>query len=383
MFTIKGNETLSKSVEKPLVPFNNISLQWCEIADEAQRSMNAIFKSSSYCLGPEVDAFEQEICDYLGCTHAIAVNSGTSAIHLAVVAANIKDGDEVLMPAHTFIATCWGTIYANAKPVLCDVDPATGTIDLEDAERRVSPKCRAIIAVHLYGQPSNMDAVQRFAVKHKLVVIEDNAQAIGARWNGNMLGAIGHFGCLSFYPGKNLGAAGEGGLVTTSDAAAAARLRSLRNHAQSQRYVHAELGYNYRMDGLQAAVLRHKLRRLNQWTKVRRDLAERYLRGLADLPLTLPSVVNQDHVWHLFVVRTRQRDALREHLGREAVETGLHYPVPLHRQPALAYLNADRKSFPNSDRWANEGLSLPLFYGMTDRQIRHVIAAVTKFFECN
>ena len=210
-----------KCPDKFIVPFNNISLQWAEIGSEAQQSIKRIFETSAYCLGYEVDELEKEIAKYLGAAHAVAVNSGTSALHLAVVAANIGAGDEVLVPAHTFIATCWGVMYAKAKPVLCDVDAASGTIDLEDAERRITRQCRAIIPVHLYGQPANMDVVKRFAAKHRLVVIEDNAQAIGARWNGIMLGAIGDFGCFSFYPGKNLGAAGEGGLVTTADAAVA------------------------------------------------------------------------------------------------------------------------------------------------------------------
>ena len=371
---------MSDRDNKTSVPFNTIASQWKEIENEALKSIQGIFDTSAYCLGYEVAAFENEIAEYLGVAHAVAVNSGTSALHLAVIAANISAGDEVLVPAHTFIATLWGVMYANAKPILCDVDAASGTIDLNDAERRMTSKCRAIIPVHLYGQPANMDAVKRFAKKHRLAVIEDNAQAIGARWDGRMLGAIGDFGCFSFYPGKNLGAAGEGGLVTATDAATAARLRSLRHHSQSQRYLHSEIGFNYRMDGVQAAVLRHKLRRLDIWTGRRRDLAERYLRSLAHLPLELPRMVHQDHVWHLFVVRTRNRDELRDYLKNADIETGLHYPVPLHRQPALAHLNVDLNSFPHADRWASEGLSLPLFYGMTDQQLDHVVDATDRFF---
>lgn len=371
----------SNRIEKNgAIPFNDIAIQWREIEHTVRPSIERIWETSAFCLGPDVEAFEHEIADYLGVPYAIGVNSGTSALHLAVVAAGLGLGDEVFVPAHTFIATCWGLIYANVKPVLCDVDDATGTIDAADAERRITSKCRAIIAVHLYGQPAAMDAVQRLANAHGLIVIEDNAQAIGARWNNQTLGSIGHFGCFSFYPGKNLGAAGEGGLVTTSDAGTAARIRALRHHGQSERHIHAEVGYNYRMEALQGAVLRAKLKRLDAWTARRRELAARYQKQLADLPLRIPQVVNQDHVWHLFVVRTPARDALRDHLTAARIETGLHYPIPLHRQPALAFLGADTESYPQSDRWANEGLSLPLFYGMTDEQVDRVVTEIRTFF---
>jgi dTDP-4-amino-4,6-dideoxygalactose transaminase len=295
------------------------------------------------------------------------------------VAADIGRGDEVLVPAHTFIATLWGPLYAGATPVLCDVDDATGTIDVEDAARRLSPRTKAIIPVHLYGQPAHMDAVNRLADQHGLTVIEDNAQAIGASWNNGKLGTIGHFGCFSFYPGKNLGAAGEGGLVTTDDDELAARLRALRNHGQSERYVHVEIGFNYRMDGLQAVVLRHKLKLLDAWTARRKLLAARYQAGLADLPLAVPTTHHQDHVWHLFVIRTPRRDELREHLSRANIETGLHYPVPCHRQPCLQHLPIDRDSYPRADRWAREALSLPLFYGMTEAQVDRVVHEVRRF----
>ena len=210
--------------------------------------------------------------------------------------------------------------------------------------------------------------------------MEDAAQSIGARWNGRATGTIGAFGCYSFYPGKNLGAAGESGMIVTADPNAAARLRALRTHAQSERYVHTELGFNYRMDGLQGAVLRHKLRHIDAWTRARKTLASRYEKALPDLPLETPQVRHKDHVWHLYVVRTPNRDALRAHLQQAGIETGLHYPVPCHRQPCIAHLPIDRSSFPHSDRWANEGLSLPLFTGMTDTQLDYVIGSIRTFF---
>jgi dTDP-4-amino-4,6-dideoxygalactose transaminase len=295
---------------------------------------------------------------------------------MAVLAADLGSGDEVLVPAHTFIATLWGPLYTGATPVLCEVEEATGNIDVADAERRITSRTRAIIPVHLYGQPADMDAIGALARRHNLVVIEDAAQVIGARWRGQAAGTIGRFGCFSFYPGKNLGAAGEGGLVTARSDADAARLRSLRNHGQSERYIHADIGYNYRMDGLQAVVLRHKLQRLDRWTARRREIADRYQRGLSGLPLEVPAVRHQDHVWHLFVVRTPQRDRLREWLSAAGIETGLHYPVPNHRQPCLQHLGLGRQSFPVSEAWAQHGLSLPLFYGMTDAQADRVVEVV-------
>jgi dTDP-4-amino-4,6-dideoxygalactose transaminase len=362
------------------VPFNDLSIQWRAIADDVQLEFERIFADSAYCLGPACEAFEEEIAAWLGARHAIGVSSGTAALHLAAVAAGLGPGDEVLVPANTFVGSVWGVMYVGATPVLCDVERATGNIDVEDARSRVTARTKAIIPVHLYGQPADMDAVMALAAEHDLIVIEDAAQSIGASWAGRMTSTIGHLGCISFYPGKNLGAAGEGGLVVTNDEGLAHRLRSLRNHGQRERYVHAELGFNYRMDGLQAAVLRQKLKFLTGWTSERKSLAEVYDRTLAALPIELPKVINQDHVWHLYVVRTPHREALRSHLQARGIETGLHYPVPLHRQPCLARFASARLDFPEADRWASEGLSLPLFVGMTSTQQHRVVSAIGEFF---
>jgi dTDP-4-amino-4,6-dideoxygalactose transaminase len=362
------------------IPFNNLAVQWDELASSVRAEFEDVFQRSAFSAGPFTSKFEVEIADYLGVKHAIGVNSGTSALHLATVAAGVGPGDEVLVPSHTFIATLWGVLYAGGTPVLCDVDDSTGTIDLEDAGRRVTSRTKAIIPVHLYGQPANIDGVQALGREKGLVVIEDNAQAFGARWNGRQLGGIGQIGCFSFYPGKNLGAAGEGGLISTNDDRLAEHMRALHNHGQTERYVHAQIGYNYRMDGLQAVVLRQKLRLIDRWTARRKDLAARYQAGLAGLPMAVPAIRHQDHVWHLFVVRLPERDALREHLSLANVETGLHYPVPCHRQPCLSHLSMDRNSYPVADRWAREGLSLPLFYGMTDAQVDRVCHEVRRFF---
>jgi dTDP-4-amino-4,6-dideoxygalactose transaminase len=284
------------------------------------------------------------------------------------------------VPSHTFIATAWGVLYVGATPVLCDIEEESANIDLADAERRLDPAVKAIIPVHLYGQPADMAGVMAFAACHGLVVIEDAAQAIGARFGGRRVGTFGLCGCYSFYPAKNLGAAGEAGLVVTDDEAIARRLRALRHHAQSERYVHSELGFNYRMEGLQGLILGHKLPLLDSWTDSRRKLARAYHERLAGLPLTLPHVVHEDHVFHLYVVRSKDRDRLSDYMRQAGIETGLHYPVPLHAQPALARFVTDDDSFPVADRYARECLSLPLFVGMTERQLDHVCQTILRFF---
>ena len=365
-----------------VVPFVDLSLQWQQIGDEVMPDLEKLFKASAFCLGPWAKAFEAQVADYLGVKHAVAVSSGSAALHLATIAAGIRRGDKVLVPAHTFIGTIWGLLYEGAIPVFCDVEAATGNIDLADAERRIEDGVRAIIPVHLYGQPVDMAALADFARRHDLTVIEDCAQAIGARHQGRSIGTFGAMGCFSFYPGKNLGGAGEGGLVITNDDDKARLLRTLREHGQGERYVHERIGYNYRMDGIQALVLGHKLKRLDAWTDQRRAIAARYAEGLADTPLRLPAVVHGDHVFHLYVVRTEDRDALRGSLDMQGIQTGLHYPLPLYRQPCLADVVAPSPvGFPNTDDWAGNGLSLPMFAGMTRGQQDRVIAAVRTHFE--
>jgi dTDP-4-amino-4,6-dideoxygalactose transaminase len=362
------------------VPFTDLSFQWRQIEARALPDIRRLFEASTFCLGPFVERFEQAVAEYLGVAHAIGVNSGTSALHLALISAGIGPGDKVLLPSYTFVATAWAVLYVGATPVLCDVETASANIDLDDAERRLDEAVKAIIPVHLYGQPADLTGLMAFAARHGLVVIEDAAQAIGARFDGRFAGTFGLCGCFSFYPAKNLGAAGEAGLVVTADDAIARRLRALRHHAQSERYVHAELGFNYRMDGLQGCVLGHKLPLLDGWTENRRALARAYHEQLAGLPLILPQVVHEDHVFHLYVVRSKDRDQLRDYLARARIETGLHYPVPLHAQPALARFVPDSQSFPIADRYARECLSLPLFVGMTEAQVGRVCETIRRFY---
>jgi dTDP-4-amino-4,6-dideoxygalactose transaminase len=362
------------------VPFADLSWQWRQIKAEALPDLEELFAASAFCLGPWVERFESAIAEYLGVEYAIGVNSGTSALHLALIAAGIGPGHRVLVPANTFIATVWAVLYVGAIPVLCDVEPESWTLDPHDAERRCGPGVKAVIPVHLYGQPANMEAVAALAERHGLVVIEDAAQAIGARYGGLRVGGIGRIGCFSFYPAKNLGAAGEGGLVTTDEPVIAQQLRALRNHGESERYVHAEIGFNYRMDGIQGLILEHKLRRLDTWVEERRIIARRYLEALSDTPLELPRIGNSDHVWHLFVVHSPERDGLRRHLAEFGIDTGLHYPVPLHRQAALAHLGFNTDEFPCADRNARECLSLPIFPGLQPAQTDRVIVAIRSFY---
>jgi dTDP-4-amino-4,6-dideoxygalactose transaminase len=379
MLSRVGLSSADKNAEMA-VPFTDLSFQWRQIQAKALPDIHRLFEQSAFCLGPFVERFEKAAADYLGIAHAVGVNSGTSALHLALIAAGIGPGDKVLIPSFTFIATAWAVLYVGATPVLCDIEEESANIDLRDAESRLDDAVKAIIPVHLYGQPADMAGVLAFAARHRLVVVEDAAQAMGARCEGRCTGTFGLCGCFSFYPAKNLGAAGEGGLIVTVDDAIARRLRALRHHAETERYLHAELGFNYRMEGLQALVLSHKLPLLDGWTQCRRTLARAYRERLADLPLTLPDVVHQDHVFHLYVVRTSDRDRLREHLKRAGIDTGLHYPTPLHAQPALARFVTDRHSLPVADRYARECLSLPLFVGMTDAQLERVCETIRQFF---
>ena len=361
------------------IPFADLSFQWREIAADVTPALAALFERSQFCLGPAVEAFERDFAAYLGAKHVVGVNSGTSALHLALLAAGVGPGDEVILPAQTFIATAWAPIYVGAKPVLCDVRPDCATIDLEKAERIVTSATKAIIPVHLFGQACDMGAVMDFARRHNLVVVEDTAQAVGARWGGQALGTLGAFGCYSFYPGKNLGAAGEGGAVITNDATAAERMASLRYHGQSERYKHNFVGYNYRMEGIQGLVLGRKLKELDRWTARRREIAARYREGLSGLPLDLPADTGRDHVFHLFVIRNDRRDPLRQHLAERLIETGLHYPIPLLRQPCLKPWLREDDAFPVADDWATRGLSLPLYYGMTNDEVDRVIDAIRAF----
>jgi dTDP-4-amino-4,6-dideoxygalactose transaminase len=359
------------------VPFLDLPAQYAQVRDEIGRALQEVLDSSAYVLGPAVAAFEAAFAASLGVRHCVGVNTGTSALHLALIAANVGPGDEVITVPMTFIATSWAISYVGATPVFVDVDPVTYTLDVEQVQRRITPRTRAILPVHLYGQPADLTPLLELGRSRGIPVIEDAAQAHGARYRGRAAGTLGLCGCFSFYPGKNLGAYGEGGAVVTNDDAVAARLRSLRDHAQKQRYHHEEIGFNYRMDGFQGAVLNVKLKYLEQWTEARRRLAERYREALDGLPLELPTeAANRRHVWHLFVVLLSERDRVRKELEVRGIQTGLHYPVPLHLQKAYRHLDYREGDFPVAERIAKECLTLPLFPEMSDEQQDAVCGAL-------
>jgi dTDP-4-amino-4,6-dideoxygalactose transaminase len=365
-------------VETP-VPFMDLKAQYRTIEDDVLMALREVAESTAYVLGPKVADFERAFADHVGARFCIGVNSGTSALHLALIGAGVKAGDEVITVPMTFVATTWAISYCGAKPVFVDVDPVTRTMDPSLVERAITPRTRAILPVHLYGQTADMEPLLEIGRRHGIPVIEDAAQAHGARDHDRSAGTMGLCGCFSFYPGKNLGAYGEAGAVTTNDEALAARLRRLRDHAQAQRYHHDEIGYNYRMDAFQGAVLNVKLRHLENWTEARRRLASRYIEKLSGLPLELPAeAVGRRHVWHLFVALHPERDRIRRELESEGIQTGLHYPVPVHLQEAYHDLGHAPGDFPIAERIAAEGFSLPLFPEMTAVQQDRVVDAIRR-----
>ena len=356
-----------------MIPFLNLKAQYATIQPELEEAALKVLRSTRYVLGDEVAAFEEEFATYCGARHAIAVNSGTSALHLALLAAGVKAGDEVITSPFTFVATAAAIRYIGARPVFVDIDPASFTIDPALIEQAITERTRAIVPVHLYGQMADMDAIQAIARRHKLAVIEDACQAHGALYHGQRAGTLGLSGCFSFYPGKNLGACGEGGLVVTNDDEQARQMRMLRDWGQDRRYHHVVEGYNYRMDAIQGAVLRVKLRQLENWTEARRTRARLYTQLLTNSPVEPPrELAGHRHVWHIFAVRTRQRDALQQMLAREGVETGLHYPIPVHLQPSYADLGHRPGDFPEAEAAANSVLSFPIYPELSTREIEIV-----------
>jgi dTDP-4-amino-4,6-dideoxygalactose transaminase len=362
-----------------LVPFLDLKAQYHSIKGEIDAAVLAVLESTQYVLGPYVADFEKEFAKYSGAAEGIAVNSGTSALHLALLAAGIGEGDEVLTTPFTFVATVAAIDYARARAVLVDIEPPSFNIDPGKIERAITPRTKAIIPVHLYGQPADMDPILEIARRHKLIVIEDAAQAHGAEYKGRRVGSIGDMACFSFYPGKNLGAYGEGGLVSTSNAEYTRKLRMLRDWGAERKYHHVMKGFNYRMEGLQGAILGVKLRHLEQWTEARRRNAKRYLELLAGSGVQTPAEMPYArHVWHVFTIRTAERDRMQTELNAVGIATGIHYPIPVHLQPAYSDLGYKQGDFPNAEAAAREVLSLPLFPEMTGEQLETVAAAVRK-----
>lgn len=351
------------------VPFSDMKAQFAQVRTEVLEALANVANSGGYILGPQVAAFEDAFAAAHKVKHCIGLNTGTSALHLALIAAGVGSGDEVITVPMTFVATSWAISYCGATPVFVDVDPATYTMDASQVAAKITRRTKAIMPVHLYGQPADLSALRAIAQQHGIPLIEDAAQAHLATYEGRPVGNFGFAAGFSFYPGKNLGACGEGGAVVTNDDKAATRMRALRDHAQTQRYVHAEIGFNYRMDAMQGAVLAIKMKHIARWTARRRELAERYLTILDGLPIDLPTVrPNCDPVWHLFVVLHPERDRIRTELEARGIQTGLHYPIPVHLQPAYRSLGHEAGDFPVSERIGRECFTLPLFPEMTEEQ---------------
>lgn len=339
-----------------------------------------ILDNTAFCLGPNVEAFEKNFAAYSGAAHGVAMNSGTSALHLALLALGIKAGDEVVTTPYTFVATAWAISYCGATPVFADIDPATFNLCPKAAEKAITPKTKAIIAVHLYGQPVDLDPLLDLCKRKGIPLVEDAAQAHGAEYNGKRVGSFGSIAAFSFYPSKNLGAAGEGGMALTSDPVLAAKMKALREHGSVKRYYHETVGFNYRMEGVQGLVLKLKLPFLDGWNARRRQIAGMYGELLAGTAVTLPKVgANRTHVYHLYVVRTPKRDSLAEHLRNRGIGSALHYPLPLHLQQAYSELNLKVGSFPQSEQASQECISLPMFPEMTDEQVKTVANAVREW----
>ena len=360
------------------VPYLDLKAQYQSIKPEIDAAIARVLDGSQFILGAEVAGFEQEFAAYCGTTECIALNSGTSALHLALLAAAVGPGDEVITVPFTFVASVAAVLYVGARPVLVDIDPRTFTMDPGAIEAAITARTKAVLPVHLYGQPADMDPITEIARRHGLVVIEDAAQAHGAQYKGRPIGSTGDIACFSFYPTKNLGAYGEGGAITTSNLAFAKTIRILRDWGQDGKYHHVLRGYNYRMEGLQGAILRVKLRHLERWIEARRAIVGKYNRLLANSAVERPTEMPwARHVYHLYTLRTDDRDALQAAMQMEGIQTGIHYSVPVHLQPAYADLGYGRGALPQSEKAAEEVLSLPLYPEMTDDQIQGVTQALT------
>jgi dTDP-4-amino-4,6-dideoxygalactose transaminase len=363
------------------VPQLDLAAQYTSIVGEIRAALEKVMVLQHFVLGREGAAFEQEIARLCGVAHGIGVASGTDALMLALRASGVQAGDEVVLPAFTFVATGSAVSALGAIPVFADIRPETYNVDPAEFERRISPRTRAIVVVHLYGLPADMDPILALARSHKLPVIEDNAQAIGASYKGIRTGAFGDAACFSFYPTKNLGAYGDAGLVATNSAELAERIRTLRNHGQTGKYLSSEAGWNSRLDEIQAAILRVKLRHLSNWQRARQANAAEYTRFLNQIPGVMPPVVPEgfEHVFHQYTIRIELRDALQQFLSERKIGSTVYYPHPLHLQPLYASLGHRPGDFPHSERAAQEVLSLPMFPELRKEQIARVVEAIAEF----
>ncbi len=359
------------------IPYLDLQAQYRVLRTEVLAVLEEICESGKFAQGPATSDFEAEFAAYCGVHHCVSLNSGTSALHLALRCLDVGPGDEVVTVSMTFIATAWAISYVGAKPVFVDIDPVRRTLDPDKLEAAITPRTKAIIPVHLYGMPAEMDRINAIAERHGLPVIEDAAQAHGARYRGKRVGQLGKIACFSFYPGKNLGAYGEGGALITNDASIAQRAGSLRDHAQSQKYFHDEIGYNYRMDSFQAAVLSIKLKHLDAWNAARIDCARYYADLLKDSRYKLPAHFSDSEcVWHCYVIETPERDRVRSALQDAGIQTAVHYPLPVHLQKAYAHLGYRSGDLPVTEALCEQCLSLPIYPELSKEKISRVASVL-------
>jgi dTDP-4-amino-4,6-dideoxygalactose transaminase len=367
------------------VPLLDLKTQYLTIKSELDAAVAEVFESQHFILGPQVKQCEEAIARYCGCAHAVGVSSGTDALLICLMAEGIGPGDEVITTPFTFFATVGSIARTGAKPVFVDIDPMTYNIEAAFIEAKITPRTKAIMPVHLYGQTADMDLVLEIGNRHNLAVIEDAAQAIGAEYRGKRAGTMGQYGCFSFFPSKNLGAAGDGGMVVTNDAARAEKLTRLRAHGSKPKYYHKIIGGNFRLDTLQAAIVSAKLRHLDKWTAARQANAARYDRlfgnsGLIERSLvTLPKVLTNRHIFNQYVIRTPRRDELMAFLKENGVGTEIYYPVPMHLQECFAYLGYKEGDLPAGEKAAKETLALPIYPELTDDQTHYVVERVVSF----
>ncbi|HJT71975.1 MAG TPA: DegT/DnrJ/EryC1/StrS family aminotransferase [Terriglobales bacterium] len=366
------------------VPLLDLKAQYATIKQEVEAAIAEVMASQHFILGPKVTACEAAIAKYSACAHAIGVSSGSDALLVCLMAENIGPGDEVITTPYTFFATAGAIARVGATPIFVDIDPSTYNLNPAQIAAKITSRTRAIIPVHLYGQMADMDAVMKVANERKLVVIEDAAQAIGAEYKGRRAGSIGHYGCFSFFPSKNLGAAGDGGMVVTTDAERAERVRVLRAHGSKPKYYHKFIGGNFRLDAIQAAVVSAKLPHLDGWTEGRQRNAKLYNRlfaeaGLANSAVGLPAMLTDRHIFNQYVIRVSRRNELQSYLQGKGVGTEVYYPVPMHLQECFSYLGHKPGAFPESEQAANETLALPVQPELTEAQLRYVVDCVREF----
>ncbi len=366
------------------IPLVDLKIQYRSLAAEIQQAVQRAMERADFILGSEVSAFEEEFAAFCGAKYAVGLATGTDALHLGLRACGIGPGDEVITAPNSFIATAAAITFSGATPVFADIDPRTFNLDPVAVEQAITPRTRAIVPVHLYGQPADMDALQALARRYDLKIIEDACQAHGAEYKGQRVGSLGDVAAFSFYPGKNLGAYGDGGAAVTSDPQIAETLRMLRNYGQSRKYHHDFLAFNSRLDNLQAAILRVKLRHMDAWNRKRRKAAAHYTRLLAPEGMPVPRAMPEvSHVYHLYVIRSTRRDELLRFLNERGIGAGIHYPIPIHLQSAYAALGGRPGDFPNAESACREVLSLPLFPEITRDQIETICSAIREFQAAN